>query len=788
MNTINKDVHYTTSCYQSHFDQHALQTVISSFEGLSMPWYYADCKGELLGMNRHFCQWVGLSKKAIAGATLAMFYADDAREKTLALQQKVIADHTTLSEQETLMDANNKPLLAQSTQIPLYNNQQHVIAVIYLCHPLSTTAESKNKFDHNTQQFFQHLQGIADTIPVPFYWFDLSYALLGGNELFITTMGFSAKEFHNLLGKTAYDVYPKSIADDLTANQRTVAATNRSITTVEIIKDVSTGKMKYYDATLAPLHDAKGDVIAVYGVSIDVTAQKEAEELRLEREVHTAKLDEQKRFMVFISQAVHDIGSPLAVLKMLLNACRELEANKLRGLNDAVDNINAIANDLLVEWTPKSKQGNEEGSQAHQPMLIALVLLETLAAKRIEYSGSGLTFEHDFSQESYFACITGDVFAFKRSISNIINNAVGAYDNKKGVIRCHLMLEDGQVVIQLQDEGKGIPPDVLEKLRKAVSVTSGKKDGHGIGMTQVRDTVETFGGTLSMDSTVGQGTTIELRFPQLPTVDWLAHDITLNADDTVVVVDDVESIHEAWKIRFQESGLTDYLKQHTVHFTQGQEAIDYVQGIEDKSKVFLLSDYELHHQALNGIDVLEQSGIPRAVLSTSHYAKEEVQAFAAKTSIKILPKPLAAEIPIHFDVMPVEDQRTQQEEVADALVPNHKQVDLVMVDDDASFASTLVFALESEDKVVDLYQRPQAFLDKFDHYSKETKISLDYEISESMDGLQLAEKLYQAGYKNLYLLSGRKAHEFSLPPYITFVSKGDIIKKTPLELFWPEEA
>ena len=62
----------------------------------------------------------------------------------------------------------------------------------------------------------------------------------------------------------------------------------------------------------------------------------------------------------------------------------------------------------------------------------------------------------------------------------------------------------------------------------------------------------------------------------------------------------------------------------------------------EKQHVFLLSDYELLKQELNGLHVVAQSNIDRSILVTSHYADPLLQERSSKTGTKILPKQLAS--------------------------------------------------------------------------------------------------------------------------------------------------
>jgi signal transduction histidine kinase len=72
-------------------------------------------------------------------------------------------------------------------------------------------------------------------------------------------------------------------------------------------------------------------------------------------------------------------------------------------------------------------------------------------------------------------------------------------------------------VIRISDTGRGIPPDELEdvfvKFFRSPGVQSDAIPGTGIGLAISKAIVEAHGGTIDLDSTVGVGTTFEIRLP-----------------------------------------------------------------------------------------------------------------------------------------------------------------------------------------------------------------------------------------------------------------------------------
>jgi glucose-6-phosphate-specific signal transduction histidine kinase len=218
-----------------------------------------------------------------------------------------------------------------------------------------------------------------------------------------------------------------------------------------------------------------------------------------------------------------------------------------------------------------------------------------------------------------------------------------------GEVICQLKTQQGQVIITIKDQGKGIAPKVLDKIQQGIQVTSDKKNGQGIGLTQVRDTLALYSGKLTIDSALGKGTTIQLRFAKDTLAPWLADSITINEADTLVVLDDEPSMHQAWQAYFKQSDAYEHFREHSVHFTQGQEAVDYINASADKDKLVLLTDYELLKQPLNGVDVIKGTGLKRVTVVTSHYDDKLLRQYINDAGIKILPKQLAHQAPLKFN-------------------------------------------------------------------------------------------------------------------------------------------
>ncbi|MCC2644610.1 MAG: putative Phenylalanine racemase (ATP-hydrolyzing), partial [Burkholderiales bacterium] len=258
-------------------------------------------------------------------------------------------------------------------------------------------------------------------------------------------------------------------------------------------------------------------------------AEKEADRLRLENEVQKlenekqrAVLEEQDRFRKFVGQVVHDIRSPLASLRGLVDASSSIIPEQERiTLRQASMRITDIAQNMLREYKNEVAE-----NEIAEPVLVPAAILEVLSEKRYEYNT--VNFNHDFLSNTDFAFIQIEPSQFKRMMSNLLNNAVEAIEGKAdGKINLVLNVDSEWVNITITDNGKGMPKELIEKIENDIAVSEGKENGSGIGFTQIRDTIKRNFGEFKIFSTVDVRTSILIKFPKIPAPYWIAQEIKI---------------------------------------------------------------------------------------------------------------------------------------------------------------------------------------------------------------------------------------------------------------------
>jgi len=113
--------------------------------------------------------------------------------------------------------------------------------------------------------------------------------------------------------------------------------------------------------------------------------------------------------------------------------------------------------------------------------------------------------------------LRGDPAAFDCLLLNLLDNAV-KYNRPGGEVRLRLGRDGGDVVIEVQDDGIGIPQGDRERIfERFYRVDKGRardEGGTGLGLTIVQEVVRAHRGTIEVESSVGRGTTFRVRLPQ----------------------------------------------------------------------------------------------------------------------------------------------------------------------------------------------------------------------------------------------------------------------------------
>lgn len=246
--------------------------------------------------------------------------------------------------------------------------------------------------------------------------------------------------------------------------------------------------------------------------TLEVRVEERTRELRL---AEMEKMSQAYRFVEFGRLAggiFHDLINPLAALSLNIDRIADAPGTRTALSGDAARAKRAAAHmQKLMESMRKhlSREGSMEQFSAKQATKEVVQMLASYANAR----GVRISLRMTDAPLLY-----GDPVAFTQVMTNLVSNAVQAYPSEKGddtrEVVVHVEPHDAGVRITVTDRGSGITADDLARIFEPFFTTKSASQGLGIGLSLAKRIVEKdFGGTLTVDSTAGEGSTFTVYLP-----------------------------------------------------------------------------------------------------------------------------------------------------------------------------------------------------------------------------------------------------------------------------------
>lgn len=216
----------------------------------------------------------------------------------------------------------------------------------------------------------------------------------------------------------------------------------------------------------------------------------------------------------FVASVSHELKTPLTVIKSYSETLmeegldRETEQRFLQVINKTSDQMNAMVNQLL-----EMSKSESAPRGVLEPLDLAATVREVEEAMRLEFSKKELRCVLELPEQRILNCEPDKV---RRVIVNLMSNSV-KYSNLGGTVTVSVRETEGGVLLSVQDEGIGIEkkhlPHVFEKFYRVDKARSRSTGGTGLGLAIVHTIVTGMGGTVTVDSTFGEGSVFTCYFP-----------------------------------------------------------------------------------------------------------------------------------------------------------------------------------------------------------------------------------------------------------------------------------
>jgi nitrogen fixation negative regulator NifL len=386
--------------------------------------------------------------------------------------------------------------------------------------------------------------------------------------------------------------------------------------------------------------EATGSLVSIAGKTAilsfhrDISEQKRAEEEKARLQAQLLQSQKMESLGTLAGGVAHDMNNVLGAILGLASAHigTQLYGSPLHQALDTICKATERGGKMVKSLLSFARQSPEEIQELDINALLReqVGLLERTTLAKIQL-------QMDLTPD--LRSIEGDSSALNNALMNLCVNAVDAMP-EHGTLTLHTRnLDNDWIEVVVEDNGTGMPKEVLEKALEPFFTTKEIGKGTGLGLSMVFSTVKAHQGEMTIQSEPGRGTLVMLRFPAYKSQAQLAaptaSEVTMTSHGTlkVLLVDDDDLIQSSMQALLEVLG-------HTVitAFT-GEEALEKLEAGLQPDVVIL----DLNMPGLGGARTLPRlRGLrPRVpvLLSTGRADQTALDLISVHPGVTLLSKP-----------------------------------------------------------------------------------------------------------------------------------------------------
>jgi len=325
------------------------------------------------------------------------------------------------------------------------------------------------------------------------------------------------------------------------------------------------GKNILLEIEESPIIDETGKTVLIAGAARNITDRKRAEEDKEKLETQLRQSQKMEAVGTMAGGIAHDFNNILSIILGNTElAIRDVpEWHPVKESLDEVRKACLRAKDIIRQLLSFGRKSEMQ----LRPLDISVILRESLKLIRSSLP-SYVEIRQNFDEDIWTTL--ADPTQINQILINLSTNAADAIGNAGGILSVslenveiarldpELNLEPGRYVkIKISDTGIGISAEDMERIFDPYYTTKNVGKGTGMGLAVVHSIVETHNGRINVSSTPGKGTTFEIflcSIDEAPIAEAQENETLLHGKETILFVDDEESIVKLNKVRLERLG------------------------------------------------------------------------------------------------------------------------------------------------------------------------------------------------------------------------------------------
>lgn len=280
------------------------------------------------------------------------------------------------------------------------------------------------------------------------------------------------------------------------------------------------GHHRWLETHAVPLPDSRGGVVALLGITRDITGRKRAEE---EARRHNTELAHVSRLTVMCEMAstlAHELNQPLSAISNYTRGCMR----RLRSSSSSREEILAAMELVCVQ---AERAGDiirsirafvKKGESSRMPSQINAIVRDAVRFADPEARQHGVGIRLRLAEQ--LPPVLADAIQIEQVILNIVRNAIEAMDSmkfgKQEIVIETALGECDSLEVRVTDTGPGMSSVQFEEVFDPFFTT--KPTGMGMGLTISRSIIEAHGGRLWATPNSGRGLTFRFKLPMISEV------------------------------------------------------------------------------------------------------------------------------------------------------------------------------------------------------------------------------------------------------------------------------